>query len=118
MKLIGSGFGDQIDLPACPFSKLGRIVAGLDLELLENVDRGPKVEQVIELIAIDRPVQQKAVLFRPRPRNRDASTRRASIAGINAGHQSRQLDEVPPIQRQVSNLLLVYDRSHRRLLAL
>src|SRR5262249_443328 len=73
LKLIGSRLRDQVDLPACALSKLGRIVAGLDLELLQNIDRRPKVEQVVELITIDGPVQQKAVLFRPRSCDRDAA---------------------------------------------
>src|SRR5262249_45341908 len=121
VKLIGSGFGDQVDLTACSFSKLGRVVAGLDLELLENVDRGPKVEQVIELIAINGSIQQKAILLRPRSCDRDAASRPSpisAVACIDTGHQRRQLDEVPSVQRQVHNLLPVHNSPHRGLLAL
>ena len=114
LELIGARLRHQVDLPARSLAELGRIVAGLDLEFLKNVDRGPEVEQIIKLITVDGAVQQKAVLFRPRPGDRDAAAGRRCagiIAGIHAWQQRRQLDKVSAVEQQIDNLLLIHHRT-------
>ena len=53
VKFIGSRFRHKVDLPARSLAKFRGVVTGLDFELLENVDGGSKIEQIVELIAVD-----------------------------------------------------------------
>ncbi len=123
MKAVASGLGRDVDL-AGGAAELGREDAGLNLELLNGVDRGQeniKVKadigvvdsiqsEIIELAALagDRDVLGAALA----PLPSGGGTVRAE-AEAHVGTERNQLQEVAPVERQVHDTFIFDHRSDR-----
>src|SRR5712692_905763 len=119
MELIRSSACNDIDLTTGAFSEFGAVIARLDLELFDRVDRRPDHQKILVLIGVHGSIQEKAVLFRPHAADRNASTSRAAVIGrVDAGKQQAKLHEVAAIEWEVHDLLPVYNGTHGRLLSL
>src|SRR2546427_14986 len=110
MKLIRSAARNHVDLPACAFSKLRAVVAGLNFELFDGVHRRPDRQKILVLIRIYGPVQKKTILFGTHAADGDAATGCAAVvARVHAREQQSELHEIASVQREVDDLLTIDD---------
>ena len=120
------GVGARLDLQvhdaAQRAAELGRVGAGLQLELVERVDAGKQDHRLQPGLVVVHAVEHVVVVARPlavgRERRRRAPRQaagavdvRAGHAAHDAGHGSREVDEVTAVQRQRLDLLFRHRRA-------
>ncbi len=117
MDFIGAALGDGVHHRARGGSEFGRVIARLNVEFAQCVQRRAQhiagaVIQAAKIVDVPRPIQQKRVLksgiaigrkgFVPRSPRRDGSRR-----------QIGQLQIVAPVQRQLNDLPFVHHLGQR-----
>ena len=124
MELVRAGLGDDVHL-AGRAAELGRVDAGLHLELFERVDRRQQNIRVEVDVGVVRAVERVVVELAPLPGDRDllvgarAALPVAGLPGarelgahVRAERDERQ--EVAAVQRQLDDAPVLDDRADRR----
>ena len=118
MQLRGARLGDDINL-AAGAAVLSAELRRLDLELGDGVNTGGVAQRVVVRIGVDGAVQQERGVVGAAAGHAEAANLvlpedillHGAAARVGAGHQQRQLDELPPVQRQRLHLLFTDDRA-------
>ena len=118
--------GDDVDLAGAGAAELRGVGAGLDLEFANRVGRQADHERVERRIRVDRAVEEVHVRVRPAAADRDRGVlarppvQRIHVAhlravrGVRAGHQQRELEKLPAVERQLGDLTLIDYFANRR----
>ena len=118
--------GDDVDLAGAGAAELRGVGAGLDLEFTNRVGRQADHERVERWIRVDRAVEEVHVGIRPAAADRDRGVlarppvQRIHVAhlravrGVRAGHQQRELEKLPAVERQLGDLTLIDYFANRR----
>ena len=117
VKFVGSGLGDYVHVRARARSKLGRRNVGLDLKLLNGINRRLNAIRFEERFVVIDAVERIVVGLKTETANGDrgAGRLKRGRAGANgAGHQQRELRETTTVQWQLHHLLVVDCGGNRR----
>ena len=119
--IIGAGFGSDVDLGRAA-AKLGRVNAGLHLELLDRIHGradDPRIPVRVRVLhAVERIAIELEALSGDRERGLSAQSPQAVGAsgasfGGDVGAQGDELEIVSPVERQLDDALVFDHRSQR-----
>ena len=111
--LVGAGLGGEVDLRAGAASELGGVGAGLHLEFLDGFGGDRDGVLVDRQIVVVHAVEQEVIGLFARAVDGDRPALglvlRTFHALIRAGDQQVQLQEIPAVQRQLGDFLVIDD---------
>jgi hypothetical protein len=121
---VGAGLGDGEEDAPGGAAVLGAVAVGEHPELFDGLDADEQplgaARRVVERVVECRPVELEEVLAGARARDREARAAprvgrlRARAAVDHAGLEQDELRHVAPVEREVTNLLVVNDRAQGR----
>ena len=118
MQAVGALLQDNRHLPAAVASETGFCSAGMDAEFANRVNWRREREAVqYRIDGVDPVIDIRVVRFTQaiglKSQPASSGTGRALGAWGNAGRQQRQIEKIPPVQRQIHNVVVGNHAAHR-----